>query len=241
MRRRPARWCAFVGRRWCTCHVAAARAATSDACRRREHDEARFRDLTELSADWFWETDAEHRIRWLSGGAPVATFFGETPTYGKRFWEIPGSRSTPRALARPASASAREQPFFDLEIARSDERGARQVHIISGPGAPGRRRQRSSATAASGATSPSSARAERALSQAKERLELALDGGDLAEWDYDVDEHQLYLGDGWVRFLGREQSPAWRSAADLSRAASTARTVAERRRRSIARAEGRDA
>jgi hypothetical protein len=61
--------------------------------RRRERElaqarasEARFRGLTELSADWFWETDAEHRITWISGGAPVATFFGGTPTYGKRFW-----------------------------------------------------------------------------------------------------------------------------------------------------------
>ena len=35
--------------------------------------EERFRGLTELSADWFWETDAEHRITWLSGGGPVAT------------------------------------------------------------------------------------------------------------------------------------------------------------------------
>ena len=53
----------------------------------RAHEE-RLRSLTELSADWFWETDAEHRITWLSGGGPVATLFGDTPTYGKRFWEI---------------------------------------------------------------------------------------------------------------------------------------------------------
>ena len=34
--------------------------------------EQRFRDLTELSADWFWETDAQHRITWISaGGRPV--------------------------------------------------------------------------------------------------------------------------------------------------------------------------
>ena len=38
--------------------------------------EARFRALLELSADWFWETDAEHRVVWISGGGPVATFFG---------------------------------------------------------------------------------------------------------------------------------------------------------------------
>ena len=53
--------------------------------RRRERElsqakagEARFRGLTELSADWFWETDAGHKVTWISGGTPVATFFGNT-------------------------------------------------------------------------------------------------------------------------------------------------------------------
>ena len=60
--------------------------------RRRERElgetrahQARLRSLTELTADWFWETDAEHRITWLSGGGPVAMLFGDTPTYGRRF------------------------------------------------------------------------------------------------------------------------------------------------------------
>ncbi len=30
--------------------------------------EERFRSLTALSADWFWETDAEHRLCWIAGG-----------------------------------------------------------------------------------------------------------------------------------------------------------------------------
>src|SRR5688572_12772340 len=94
--------------------------------------QARFRGLTELSGDWFWETDAEHRITWLSGGAPVATLFGVTPTYGKRFWELPGIEVELRALEAHLEGLARQQPFFDLEMARADERGARQVHIISG-------------------------------------------------------------------------------------------------------------
>ena len=95
-------------------------------------DSARFRGLTELSADWFWETDAEHRIVWLSGGAPVATFFGQTPTYGRRIWEIPGVQVDPDALKAHLESLDARQSFFDLEIAREDERGARQVHIISG-------------------------------------------------------------------------------------------------------------
>ena len=68
-------------------HVRSRRAAQALAEARKS--ERRFRDLTELSADWFWETDAAHRITWISGGTPVATFFGGIPTYGKRFWEIP--------------------------------------------------------------------------------------------------------------------------------------------------------
>src|SRR2546427_5430689 len=87
--------------------------------------EGRFRDLTELSADWFWETDAEHRITWISGGTPVATFFGGTPTYGKRFWEIPRVQVEPRALSNLLEGLGERLPFFDLEITRSDERGAR--------------------------------------------------------------------------------------------------------------------
>src|SRR5262249_3847918 len=51
-----------------------------------KRNQDRFRGLTELSADWFWETDGEHRIVWLSGGGPVALFFGGTKAYGRRFW-----------------------------------------------------------------------------------------------------------------------------------------------------------
>ncbi len=177
-------------------------------------DSARFRGLTELSADWFWETDAAHRIRWLSGGAPVATFFGHTPTYGRRFWEIPGVEVEPRALAAHLERLEAKLPFFDLEIARSDERGARQVHIVSGQsrhgadgGFLGYRGVGRDITEQRGA--------ERALFRAKERLELALDGGNLAEWDYDLESDAIYLGRGWAGFLGRERSPGVHRGAEL--------------------------
>jgi PAS domain-containing protein len=92
--------------------------------------EARFRGLTELSADWFWETDEQHRVTWISGGAPVATFFGSTSTFGKRFWEIPGVEVDARALEALREGLGGQLPFFDLEMARTDNRGARQIHII---------------------------------------------------------------------------------------------------------------
>ena len=176
--------------------------------------EARFRSLTELSADWFWETDAEHRIVWLSGGGPVITLFGATPTFGKRFWEIPQIEVGPEALRIHEERLGREQPFFDLEISRSDERGARQTHIISGQcikSADGRL----IGYRGVGRDVTGERRVERGLEQAKERLERALEGGNLAEWDFDLDADRIYLGRGWAGFLGQERSPGVHQARDL--------------------------
>ena len=176
-----------------------------ELARSRAH-EARLKSLTELSADWFWETDAEHRITWLSGGGPVATLFGETPTFGKRFWEIPGVEVEPRSLDALHERLAKELPF-DVEIARSDARGARQVHIISGQS----RRDADSRFLGYwgvGRDITEQRRAEARLFAAKERLEMALDGGNLAEWHFEAEGDELYAGDGWVRFLGHTRSPA---------------------------------
>jgi diguanylate cyclase (GGDEF)-like protein/PAS domain S-box-containing protein len=176
--------------------------------------EARFKDLTQLSADWFWETDAEHRITWLSGGTPVATFFGHTPTYGKRFWEIPRVEVDPRALQAHRERLENRQPFFDLEIARSDQRGARQIHIVSGQSRLGARGELLGYRGV-GRDVTEQRRAERALFEAKERLERAIDGANLAEWHIDLEANAITAGDGWTRFLGHPRSPEFTSLTEL--------------------------
>src|SRR6185369_5855312 len=166
----------------------------------------RFRGLTELSADWFWETDAQHRITWLSGGGPVATLFGDTATYGRRFWEIPRVEVDARALEAHLERLGKQLPFFDLEIARADMRGARQVHIISGQSRHDTQ-GRFIGYRGVGRDVTEQRRAESSLHQAKTRLEMALDGGNMAEWHYIVEGDELSAGDGWVRFLGHQESP----------------------------------
>jgi diguanylate cyclase (GGDEF)-like protein/PAS domain S-box-containing protein len=174
--------------------------------------EARFRALTELSADWFWETDAEHRITWISCGGPVAAFLGRTPTYGRRFWELCGMEIDRRAL-EAIRARLEQRLIFDLEIARTDERGARQIHVISGQ-AHFDAGERFLGYRGVGHDVTEQRRASRVLGHAKERLELALEAGSLAEWDLYVESDELYLGQGWRSFLGREPLARITSGAD---------------------------
>jgi len=166
-------------------------------------DSERFRSLTALSADWFWETDAEGRLTWLSGGAPVMMIFGQGAAYGKRFWEAPGVEVDADALARHLEQIGSQQQFFDLEITRSDERGARVFHIVSG-----QLRRDSSGNFLGyrgvGRDVTEQRSVERALGQAKERLELALEGGNLATWDCDLENEVLHLGTGWAQVFGRK-------------------------------------
>jgi diguanylate cyclase (GGDEF)-like protein/PAS domain S-box-containing protein len=146
----------------------------------------------------------------------VATLFGDTPTYGRRFWEIPRVEVDARALQAHLERLGRQLPFFDLEIARSDSRGARQVHIISGQSrhdAQGR----FVGYGGVGRDVTEQRRAEAKLQQAKTRLELALDGGNMAEWHYDIAGGELYAGDSALRFLGYRHLSAITSAAQIEK------------------------
>jgi len=167
--------------------------------------EERFRHLTLLSADWFWETDAQHRVSWLSGGPAVAALFGAQMAHGRRLWEVPGVLVEPRALVehfeRLEELDA-QLPFFDFVISRSDV-GERRVHRITGKpryDAQGRFLGYSGV----GQDITDKRRAERSLAEAKERLELATESGNLAVWDCDVGIDTVFLSDGWARLLGEE-------------------------------------
>lgn len=50
--------------------------------------EAKFRDLTQLSADWVWETDTEHRLSFLSDSVTSALGEWDKANLGKRRWEF---------------------------------------------------------------------------------------------------------------------------------------------------------
>ncbi len=93
--------------------------------------EERFRSLTELSADWYWETDAEHRLTALSGGWQLRG--GPSPgQLGERPWEAPCDNVGESAWAAHRALLARHEPFRDFETRRHDERGRLRVYLSTG-------------------------------------------------------------------------------------------------------------
>src|SRR6185503_15878887 len=96
--------------------------------------EAQFRRLMEMSSDFFWETDPDHRImkRSVDVKSSRVSEFRATPKIGERRWEIPyvspdeaGWREHRRAL------DARE-PFRDFELSRLGTDGVERHVSISG-------------------------------------------------------------------------------------------------------------
>jgi diguanylate cyclase (GGDEF)-like protein/PAS domain S-box-containing protein len=105
--------------------------ATVEARHALERSEHRFRDLTELSADWYWEQDAEFRFVDMSlgtqaMGVPAQTFLG------KRRWDFPWINMTEQDWADHRAQLERHEPFHDLQLRRRDDKGESIVISVSG-------------------------------------------------------------------------------------------------------------
>jgi len=95
----------------------------------------RWQALADLSADWYWETDAQHRVSWLSGSTPAVTVLGWQPEslMGKRRDEIPFLEPPPLGWAALHERLDRGEPFRDLEFRVHARRGSHAIWIaISG-------------------------------------------------------------------------------------------------------------
>jgi PAS domain S-box-containing protein len=93
--------------------------------------EARYRSLTELASDWYWEQDESGSFTKVSGpvlemlGIRVATLMGETRSTPKDGWDVT------QRQALQAKIGAR-QPFLDFTLSRANPDGSCQQFRISG-------------------------------------------------------------------------------------------------------------
>ena len=96
--------------------------------------EDRFRILTQLSSDWYWEQDVQHRFVMLSGAVTASTGLNTLDCIGKTHWELPVQNFSPLDWERHRQVLDSHQVFRDLEIRWPDQAG--QMHWSSVSGAP---------------------------------------------------------------------------------------------------------
>jgi len=94
--------------------------------------ERRFRSLTDLSSDMYWEQDDQYRFTSSSGSGPGWLVKGRNESLGKRRWDFKyDNMSEADWNAHIALLDARK-PFRDLELRRADQSGRKIWVNVSG-------------------------------------------------------------------------------------------------------------
>jgi diguanylate cyclase (GGDEF)-like protein/PAS domain S-box-containing protein len=103
------------------------RLAAEEALR---ESEARFRALTEMSSDFYWETDAQHRLTDMTYGRGAVGKVDEA--LGKAAWDIPSTHPDEAGWAAMRRKVDEHQPFRDFEFGRPRADGGVRYFSVSG-------------------------------------------------------------------------------------------------------------
>ncbi len=109
----------FLVYRGTTTHITAQKRAEQSLT----ESEARFRALTALSSDWYWEQDENFRFVALSPGVAESAGISIAAHIGKTRWELPCVGVSEEQWAAHRAALARHEPFRHFEFRRISERG----------------------------------------------------------------------------------------------------------------------
>lgn len=104
---------------------------------RLQASEARFRALTELSSDWYWEMDDSLRFTRIERGALVREHAAHLPpadALGRRRWELRGDLIQPASWDEHRATLQARQPYRDLIVRRTGPDGS--VRYIASSGDP---------------------------------------------------------------------------------------------------------
>ncbi len=78
--------------------------------------EERFRDLTELSSDWYWEQDSRFRFVQINGDVHARTAMAAEDFLGKTLWELPFDNVSMEQWLEHQGCLAGGQPFYELVL-----------------------------------------------------------------------------------------------------------------------------
>ena len=94
--------------------------------------EERFRNLTELSSDWYWEQDENFRFTMFSDNLHGRLGPAMESLLGKTRWELPDPSTSEAEWAAHRAVLEAHQPFRDWQWQRIDEDGNLKIASISG-------------------------------------------------------------------------------------------------------------
>ena len=94
--------------------------------------EARFRSLTQMSSDFFWESDAEYRLVQLVHGPNYPAAYMGRGVVGKAPWDIPSRSPDEAGWAAHRTLIERRLAFREFEFSRTMPDGAVRHFSISG-------------------------------------------------------------------------------------------------------------
>ena len=97
----------------------------------RENEE-RFRSLTELSSDWYWEQDADFRFVDTAQAIDRRSGNSHDDPSGTRRWDLPTLNMTEADWAAHRRVLDARQPFHDLELCRMSADGSLRWISVSG-------------------------------------------------------------------------------------------------------------
>ncbi len=95
-------------------------------------NEERFRALTELSSDWYWEMDDQLRFTRLQRGVRGAINLDDADIIGKHRWDIPGELIQPSSWDEHRAALLARKPFRDVMFRRWMPDGSFVYSVTSG-------------------------------------------------------------------------------------------------------------
>jgi PAS domain S-box-containing protein len=94
--------------------------------------EQRFRDFAEVASDWFWETDTDHRLSYVSGRIAQGEAVDVSTLIGKTLLEVADADPAEEVWQRHLAVLAARQPFRDLAYSIRGDDGAAQFWSVSG-------------------------------------------------------------------------------------------------------------
>jgi diguanylate cyclase (GGDEF)-like protein len=94
--------------------------------------EARFRSLTQMSSDFFWETDQAYRLTELVHGPSYPEAHMGRGALGKANWELPSLTPDEGGWAAHRATIERQEPFRDFEFSRRMSDGQVRYFSLSG-------------------------------------------------------------------------------------------------------------